>query len=156
LPVTRDTFPAFEAFFESRGAPHYCWCMVWRRTAEESRNHDGPSRKRQMIARINTGKPVGLIAYDGDEPVGWGSIARRETYRNLGGPAAEPGESIWALACFFVPRRLRGQGMTARLVAGAVDHARASGATIVEAYPVAEGAPSYGFMGRRHVFADAG
>ena len=130
--------------------------MAWRRTPEEDKHHDGADRKRQMQGRIDAGIPVGLLAHDGAEPIGWVSIAPRETYRNLGGPEAEPGETIWSLACFYVPRALRGQRLMARLITGAVDHARESGATIVEAYPVEAAAPSYRFMGLVSTFVAAG
>lgn len=155
-PATRETIGAFEGFFNTPGAPKHCWCMVWRRSTEESHSHTPADRKRQMMTRIAAGTPVGLIAYDGETPVGWVSVAPRETYRNLGGPAAAAGEVIWSIACFYVPRRLRGQGLVHRLIAGAVGHAREQGATIVEAYPVDETAPSYRFMGFVPVFLAAG
>jgi GNAT superfamily N-acetyltransferase len=155
-PVTPSTRGDFEAFFSSPGAPHYCWCVVWRRSSEEAKHHAPADRKRQMMQRLDRGTPVGLLAYLDGAPVGWVSIAPRETYRNLGGPAPKEGEVIWSLACFFVRRSLRGQGMTRRLIAAAVDYAREEGATIVEAYPVDEAAPSYRFMGFVPVFRKAG
>ncbi len=155
-PVDETTRADFEALFAAPGAPKYCWCMVWRRTSAEAKNHDGPSRKRQMMGRIAAGVPVGLIAYNGGRPVAWVSIAPRETYRNLGGPAAVTSEVIWSIVCFFVPRKLRGQGMTGRLIAAAADYARKNGATVVEAYPVDSAAPSYRFMGFVPVFERAG
>ena len=151
-----DTWRDFERLFESPGAPKYCWCMVWRRTSEEAKHHEGTDRKRQMKARVDSGVPVGLIAYAGDVPTAWVSIAPRETYRNLGGAEAEPGESIWSLVCFYVPRRLRGEGMVHRLIEAAVKHARDGGATVVEAYPVDADAPSYRFMGFVPAFEKAG
>lgn len=154
--VTSDTWRDFERLFESPGAPKYCWCMVWRRTAEEAKHHEGPDRKRQMKARIGKGNPIGLIGYLDDEPTAWVSIAPRETYRNLSGPEPQPGESIWSLVCFYVPRRLRGDGMVHRLIEAAVQHAGDSGATVVEAYPVDADAPSYRFMGFVPAFEKAG
>ena len=65
-------------------------------------------------------------------------------------------EVIWSIVCFFVPRKLRGQGMTGRLIAAAADYARKNGATVVEAYPVDSAAPSYRFMGFVPVFERAG
>jgi predicted GNAT family acetyltransferase len=155
-PVSKRNLADFETFFSARGAPKYCWCMVWRRSAAEAKENDPASRKRQMMKRIGEGTPVGLLAYDGKAPVAWVSIAPRDTYRALGGPEAKRGENIWSLACFFVPRRLRRQGMTRRLIGAAVDYARKEGATIVEAYPVEPDAPSYRFMGFVPVFAEAG
>jgi GNAT superfamily N-acetyltransferase len=109
-----------------------------------------------MMQRIAAGNPVGLIAWDGAVAAGWVSVAPRETYRNLGGPPAKPGENIWSIVCFFVPRKRRGQGTVRELIAGAIDYARANGATMVEAYPVDRDAPNYRYMGFVETFAAAG
>jgi predicted GNAT family acetyltransferase len=156
VPVTEATRASFEGFFASPGAPKWCWCMVWRRSSTEAKRNDPANRKRQMLARIRAGTPVGLLAERDGETVGWVSVAPRETYRNLGGPEAKPGEAIWSIVCFYVPRKLRGGGLVRKLIAGAVDHARANGATVVEAYPVPSDAPSYRFMGFVPTFAKAG
>ena len=103
--------------------------MVWRRTAAEAKLQAPADRKRMMMERIAAGTPVGLLAYRGGEPVGWVSIAPRDTHRALGGPPPRPGEVIWSLVCFYVPRRLRGEALVRKLLAGAVDHARRNGAT---------------------------
>jgi len=155
-PVTTANQDEFVRFFSAPGAPKHCWCMVWRRTAAEAKLQAGADRMRMMLERIADGTPVGLLAYDGDEPVGWVSIAPRDTHRALGGPPAEPGEVIWSLVCFYVPRRLRGEGLVRALLAGAVDHARRNGATVVEAYPVDPESPSFRFMGFIPVFEGAG
>ncbi len=154
--VTDANWDAFERFFSGPGAPKHCWCMVWRRTAAEAKLQAPAERKRMIRERIAAGTPVGLLAYRGEEAVGWVSIAPRETHRKLGGPEAEPGEIIWSLTCFYVPRKLRGDGLVRRLLAGAVNHARANGATVVEAYPVDPDSPSFRFMGFVPVFAEAG
>ena len=155
-PVTAANWEAFDRFFSAPGAPKHCWCMVWRRSATEAKLQAPAERQRMMRERVAAGTPVGLLAYDGEAPVGWVSIAPRETHRPLGGPPAESGEAIWSLTCFYVPRRLRGQGLVRRLLAGAVRHARTNGATIVEAYPVDPESPSFRFMGFVPVFAEAG
>jgi predicted GNAT family acetyltransferase len=155
-PVTKKNVGAFETFFSSSGAPHHCWCMVWRRSTAESHHHTSADRKQRMMQRIVAGTPIGLIAYEKDAAVGWVSIAPRDTYRNLGGPPPKPGEIIWSIVCFFVPRKRRGDGLVRKLIAGAVAHAKKQGATIIEAYPVPPDAPSYRFMGFIPVFAEAG
>ncbi len=155
-PVTPANRADFETLFSAPGGPKHCWCMVWRRTAEEARDNAPSGRRGQMLARIAAGVPVGLLAYDGGVPVGWVSVAPRATYRSLGGPEAKPGETIWSIACFFAARRVRGQGMIRSLIAAAVGHARERGATVVEAYPVDPDAPSYRFMGFVPTFAKAG
>ncbi len=154
-PVTVGTLPAFEAFFSARGAPSWCWCMAFRRTPDEVSVASAANSRRQIAGRIRAGIPVGLLAYDGTEAVGWVSVAPRATFRLKGAPVGE-GEDVWAISCFYVPAALRRGGLMRRLIAGAVAHARANGATVVEAYPVDPDSPSYRHMGFVSAFAEAG
>lgn len=164
--VDQARWPDLERLFESRGGPKSCWCMVWRATPAEARTPQGAARKRALALRVQDGTPIGLLGYLGDEPVAWCSIAPKSTYRRLDGPGgdrsrSEPAattraDSIWSLACFFVTRRLRGQGVTAQLIEAAAYHARQAGATIIEAYPVDPDSPSYRFMGFLPVLEAAG
>jgi GNAT superfamily N-acetyltransferase len=153
--VDVDRWPDFERLFESRGGPKACWCMVWRATPAEAKRTDGAGRKSAIEQRVSAGIPVGILGYLGTEPVAWCSVAPRSTYRRLVDDDG-PHEGVWSIACFFVVRRLRGQGITKNLIAAAVEHARAKGASIVEAYPVDADSPSYRFMGFVPSFAAAG
>jgi GNAT superfamily N-acetyltransferase len=154
-PVDETMLPAFEAFFSARGAPKWCWCMAFRRMPAEVKEASSANSRKQIVARIRDGVPVGLLAYQGKDAVGWVSVAPRETFRLKGAPA-EPGDVVWSISCFFVPRDRRGRGLSRELIAGAVAHARANGATVVEAYPVDPESPSYRHMGFVPVFAEAG
>lgn len=155
--VTAERWSDLERLFEARGGPKYCWCMLWRpQPAGQGPGND--AKKAALERSVRSGMPVGILGYLDEEPVAWCSIAPRETYRNLGG-MKEPGDawgSVWSLACFFVPRRLRGQGVSKQLLEAAVKHAADKGAAIVEAYPVDPDSPSYGFMGRVPAFQAAG
>jgi GNAT superfamily N-acetyltransferase len=144
--VTPERWPDFERLFQCRGGPKSCWCMVWRATPEEGRHRDAASRKAAMARRIASGTTVGLLGYLDEEPVAWCSVAPRSTYRRLIDDGGSD-QGIWSIACFFAVRRLRGQGITQRIIAAAVDFARSQGALIVEAYPVDPESPSYRFMG---------
>lgn len=160
-PVEAATWPDFERLFESRGGPSYCWCMPYRATPEENRRLDRTTRKDGMRARVMAGVPVGLLAYAGDEPVGWCSIAPRPTFARpntsaVPGAARADDPSVWSLTCFYVPRRLRGSGLASRLLRAALDYARAQGAAAVEAYPVDPDSPSYRFGGTRPMFQAVG
>lgn len=152
--VDNDRWDDFAALFESRGGPKSCWCMVWRAEGAEARRTDGPSRRKAMSGRVQGGVPIGLLGYLGETPVAWCSIAPRDTYRQGLGGAGEP--DTWSLACMFIRRELRGQGVTQQLIKAAVDHARDHGAKIVEAYPVDPDSPSYRFMGFVPTFEKAG
>ena len=145
-PVDGGRWNDLERLFEARGGPHYCWCMAWRPMPKGASRSDSSAKKQALRAAVRRRTPVGILGYLDGEPAGWCSIAPRDSYRNLGGPEEGPG-SVWSIACFFVPRPLRGQGMTRRLIAAAVEHARRKGAAVVEAYPVDPDSPSYRFMG---------
>ncbi len=93
------------------------------------------------------GTTVGLVGYLKGIPVAWVSIAPRETYRELGGPEANEGEKVWALACMYIHRPLRNQGYGLALIEAAAAYARKHGATVLEAYPVDPASPSYRHMG---------
>ena len=156
--VEGDTWADFERLFEGPGAPKYCWCMVWRAIGPERENRDSKRRKSYLQQRVESGVPIGIVGYLDGEPIAWCSIAPRHTYRNLGGiedPQEDP-EKVWSLVCFYVPRRLRGQGISHRLLSAAVEHARRRGASVVEAYPVDPESPSYRFMGYVGSFQAAG
>lgn len=154
--VTPATWGDFERLFEAKGSPKACWCMLWRATSPDEWKHaDSAGRKQAMKARIDAHTPVGLLGYMDGEPVAWCSIAPQTTYRRLS-KRAELNSDSWVIACFFVVRRQRGAGIAKRLIAAAVSHAQARGATAVEAYPVDEDSPSYRFMGFVPVFTEAG
>ncbi|MCP3169698.1 GNAT family N-acetyltransferase [Myxococcus qinghaiensis] len=157
--VDSKRWPDFARLFESQGGPKYCWCMVWRAEGAEARLADNAHRKAAMQRRVKQGTPVGLLGYLGDEPVAWCSLAPRDTYRKgLGGlnPEDEAPERVWSLACFFVTRAARGQGIAQRLIKAAIAHARKRGASVVEAYPVDPSSPSYRFMGFVETFEQLG
>ncbi len=108
---------------------------------------------------VRTGTPVGILAYSGTTPVGWCSIAPRESYAALERSRVLPridDTPVWSVVCLFVDRHFRRQGLTCRLLKAAVDYARDQGAPAVEGYPVAPDAPSYTYMGTPETYRRAG
>lgn len=152
--VTGATRGSFETLFEQPGAPKYCWCMAWRNSGREHIQSD--EKKRQMMALIDAGTPVGILAHIDGKTIGWCSVAPRETYRKLSNQQDDSETGVWSIVCFYVPRPLRGGGLASALLNAAIDHAFANGARLIEAYPVDEASPSYRFMGFRDMFATRG
>jgi GNAT superfamily N-acetyltransferase len=153
--VTEGNWGDFEKLFQCKGGPKACWCMVWRATSGEAKQTDGVSRKAAMKQRIFADTVVGLLGYVDDEPVVWCSVAPRSTYRRLTEDGSSD-EGIWSIACIFVVRRLRGQGLSQSIISAAVAFAKSRGARVVEAYPVDPSSPSYRFMGFIPMFEAAG
>jgi GNAT superfamily N-acetyltransferase len=144
-PVSKTNWDDFEALFQSKGGPSYCWCMAWRMTKEELKHNTSPNRKKFIKERIDDKKPIGLLAYVDDEPIAWCSIAPRETYERLGGD--ETLKEVWSIAYFFIKKEHRGQGLTEFLIREAKKYAKKEGAKYLEAYPVETNSPSYKHMG---------
>lgn len=144
--------------FEAPGGPKYCWCMVWRDAGPNRRTLSNADRKALLEERVRANVPIGLLAYLEGEPVGWCSVAPRETLLKgaLKGAPAAPGDIVWSIVCFYTPRKRRGLGLGRALLDAAVSAATDRGATVIEAYPVDADSPSYRFMGVVSMYRAAG
>jgi GNAT superfamily N-acetyltransferase len=138
-PVTSDRWGDLKALFGPRGACGGCWCMFWRQTRAEYEKRKGAGNRRTLKKIVVVGPPPGLLAYANGSPAGWCAVAPRASYPTLDRSrvlARIDEEPVWSVPCFFVARAFRKQGLTARLLAAAVEFARNNGARIVEGYPV--------------------
>jgi GNAT superfamily N-acetyltransferase len=136
--VTANNWDDFVRLFEAKGSPHYCWCTPYR--FRDVLDLTKAQKKRRMKSLIGAETPIGVLACEGDEPVGWCSVAPRETYvrlqRSRTMPRVTPPDTAtWTILCFFVVRSRRGQGITRALLDGAVACAKQQGADVVEGYP---------------------
>lgn len=136
-----ESWPDLERLFGPRGACGGCWCMHWRVEKGESWDDlKGEEARRRFRALVLAGKAHGLLAYDGDEPVGWAALDRKSDFARLArSPSLRTDDAarVWALPCFFVKAGHRGQGVATALLDGALDAVRRRGGGTVEAYPVA-------------------
>ncbi|MER7758188.1 GNAT family N-acetyltransferase [Streptomyces sp. NPDC097619] len=118
-----------------------CWCLSYRIPSKLNNELRGPERG-EFVAELCKGDPPpGVLAYEGDEPVGWAAVApRTETSfaRSRKIPLLDD-LPVWALWCVRVRPGHRGQGITHPLITGAVEFARSQGAPVVEAYPLDSG-----------------
>jgi GNAT superfamily N-acetyltransferase len=96
--------------------------MYWRQTGREFQARKGAGNKRALRALAVASPAPGLLAYLGDEPVGWCAVAPRAAYprlatsRNL---QASDDLPVWSVPCFFVARATRRRGLTVRLLRAA-------------------------------------
>lgn len=114
-----------------------CWCLSYRIGNKENQALQREARGEKVRELLAQGPP-GVLAYDGDEVVGWAAIhPRRDTSfaTNRRIPQVDDLD-VWSLWCVRVRPGHRGQGIAHHLVAGAVEWARSEGAPAVEAYPV--------------------
>lgn len=81
-PLTPSMWPAFEALFGNSGTSNGCWCMYWRIGSEY---HKRPREKNKSAFHriVNHGPPPGLLAFDGEQAVGWCQLTPRQDLRWL-------------------------------------------------------------------------
>lgn len=140
-----------------------CWCLSWRLSSTANRALTGTARAdtvRELCAR-----PLapGVLAYLDGAVVGWAGVAPRselhpiENSRKIPHVDDLPAWSVW---CIRVRPGSRKMGVTHALIDGAVDYARASGAPVVESYPVDNNGQkvdqTMAFVGTRSMFERAG
>ena len=137
-PLTPDRWGDLEALFGARGACGGCWCMVWRLRPAEFRVGKGEGNRRAFRAVVKKGPPPGVLAYQGDRPVGWCAVAPRDAYPRLANSrvlAPVDGREVWSVSCLFVRREYRRQGLSEELLKAAAGFAGSLGAEILEGYP---------------------
>lgn len=144
-----------------------CWCMYPRLTASMERELPGDGsmdarRRRAMTALAGRATAPGLLAYDGEQPVGWVAVARRpELVRIARSRATPPVDDVpvWVIPCITVTPPARGRGIAISLIRAAVVYAREQGAAAVEAYPRASSeriADDNAYYGTQRLFSRAG
>lgn len=138
-----------------------CWCLSYRIPSKENVALHGPERGRKVRELMKQGPP-GVLAYDGEEVVGWAAVHPRAdtsfaTNRKI--PHVDDLD-VWSVWCIRVRPGHRGEGISHALLAGAVDFARKGGAPAVEGYPVDnEGKKvdlTMAYVGTRALFEKAG
>jgi GNAT superfamily N-acetyltransferase len=118
-----------------------CWCLSYRIPSRLNRELRGPARGEYVSGLCRADLAPGVLAYDGDEPVGWAAVAPRADTsfaRNRKIPHVDD-LPVWSLWCIRVRPGHRGRGISHALIAGAVEFARAHGAPAIEAYPLDNG-----------------
>ncbi|MEU4176797.1 GNAT family N-acetyltransferase [Streptomyces sp. NPDC026589] len=118
-----------------------CWCLSYRIPAKLNTGLRGPARGEYAAGLCRAEPPPGVLAYDGDEPVGWAAVAPRSDTsfaRSRKIPHVDD-LPVWSLWCVRVRPGHRGKGISHELIAGAAGFARAHGAPAVEAYPLDSG-----------------
>ena len=139
-----------------------CWCLSHRLDAKTNQSLVGRARGEHVRRLCRRTIPPGVLAYDGDDVVGWAGVAPR-----AGLPVARSTKiptvddlPVWSIFCVRVRPGFRGRGISLDLVEGAVDLARTNDAPGVEAVPVDNRGNkvdlTMAFVGTRGLFERAG
>ncbi|HUG83224.1 MAG TPA: GNAT family N-acetyltransferase [Euzebya sp.] len=144
VPATADRWADIVAVFGTRGDPARCWCQWFFDGSQIGFGEVAAANRAALKAQMREAPAPGVLAYDGEQPAGWCAVAPRPCYGRLRrgpllrgtDPAELADDAVWSVTCFVVKVGHRRRGIAAALLRGAVAHAGASGASVVEGYPV--------------------
>lgn len=172
--ANKASWADLQAVFGTADYPGKCYCQHYKildchwSSLTDGERHD---RLREQSHCDNPGArtTTGLLAYLGEEPVGWVAVEPRTSYPRLlrvrtvwsGRHEDKADDSIWAVTCFVTRKGYRKRGITYTLASATIGFAREQGARALEAYPmITEPGKEITWgelhVGSRQVFADAG
>jgi len=137
--------------------------MWWRTTRSRFEQQKGEGNRTAMRAIVDSGEVPGIIAYTQGVPIGWCSVAPRDSF-----PALDRSRilkcidetPVWSLVCFFIKKDYRNRGLSLRLIEAAIEYVRKKGGKVLEAYPVEpkkpRTAPAFAWTGLASAFRKTG
>jgi len=148
--LDETTWDAFAALVErNNGVFGGCWCIGFHPEGGDKKTTPALNRQRKL-ERVQEGKAHAALVFDGDNCLGWCQFgAPDEVPRIKSRGAYEKGRSIspdWRIACNFVGKGHRRQGVATAALAGALDLIARLGGGTVEGYPEGAGSVPAGFL----------
>ena len=142
--LTPSLWPALEALFGKGGASNGCWCMYWR-IGPEYHKRLREKNKSALHRIVKQGPPPGLLAFEGERPIGWCQLMPRQDLSWLNRKQALQAVDdvpVWAVSCFYIRRGYRRRRVMAALITEALKPAKRANAPALEAYPVDTALPA--------------
>jgi GNAT superfamily N-acetyltransferase len=174
IPANQASWADLQAVFGTADYPGMCYCQHYKTRDCHWSSLSGEERHRRLREQTRCDNPrarttSGLVAYLGQEPVGWVAVEPRTAYPRLakvrtvwsGRQEDKTDDGVWAVTCFVTRKGYRKRGVTYALAAATVGFARDQGARALEAYPMITSPGkeiTWGelHVGSRQVFAEAG
>lgn len=173
-PANQASCEDLQTIFGLRGYAASCQCQWFKGSRQEWEAMSREERAFRLRQQTDCGYPdsettTGLVAYLGEEPIGWCAVEPRLAYPRLrdmrvpwsGRDEDKDDDSVWAVTCFVTRVGYRRRGVARALVSAAIEYARRRGARAVEGYPMITHPGeelTWGelYVGSRGMFADAG
>jgi GNAT superfamily N-acetyltransferase len=139
-----------------------CWCLSYRIPSLLNTRLVGTERGELVEELVRQDPPPGVLAYDGDEVVGWAGVHPRSdtTFGRSRKIPRIDDLDVWSVWCIRVRPGHRGSGVSHALLDGAVRFAREHGAPAIEGYPVDNKGErvdlTMAYVGTRALFERAG
>jgi GNAT superfamily N-acetyltransferase len=148
--LDETTWDAFAALVErNNGVFGGCWCMGFHPEGVGKETTPELNRKRKL-ERVRAGTTHAALVFDGDDCVGWCQFGPASELPKIKSRAAyEKGVTTptdWRIACNFVGKGHRRQGVATAGLEGALDLIAELGGGKVEGYPEDAGSVPAGFL----------
>ena len=148
--LDESTWAAFATLVErNNGVFGGCWCMGFHPEGGDRKATAALNRKRKLD-RVQAGAAHAALVFDGDDCVGWCQFGAPDEVPLIKNRAAyEKGRTSspdWRIACCYVGKGHRRQGVATAALAGALDLIAGLGGGTVEGYPEPAGAVPAGFL----------
>jgi GNAT superfamily N-acetyltransferase len=148
-PLDGSTWPAFASLVErNNGIFGGCWCLGFHEPFGKGAT---PERNRERkLARVQAGTAHAALVFSGQDCVGWcqfGPPAELPRIKNRA--AYEKGQTElpdWRIACCYVGKGHRRQGVWRAALTGALTMIAMSGGGVTEGYPEDAGSVPAGFL----------
>jgi hypothetical protein len=149
-PLDESTWPAFAALVElNNGIFGGCWCMGFHPEGVGKGSTPDLNRDRKL-ARVRADTTHAALVFSGDNCLGWCQFGTPDELPRIKSRATyEKGQTTspdWRIACCYVGKGQRRQGVAAAALAGALDLIATYGGGTVEGYPEAADAVPAGFL----------
>ena len=145
-PLDESTWDAFAALVErNNGVFGGCWCIGFH---EDPRAGDNRERK---LARVRAGTTHAALVFDGDLCVGWCQFGSPDELPRIKSKAVYERSRTselpdWRIACNFVGKGHRREGVATAGLAGALELIAGLGGGRVEGYPEDAASVPAGFL----------
>ena len=148
--LDESTWDAFAALVErNNGVFGGCWCMGFHPEGVGKDTTAALNRQRKL-ERVQAGTTHAALVFDGDDCVGWVQFGAPSELPKIKSRAAyEKGVTTppdWRIACNFVGKGHRRQGVATAGLEGALELIAALGGGLVEGYPEDAASVPAGFL----------
>ena len=129
-----------EVIGPKRPDANVCWCLSYRIPSKLNNELRGPARGKLVAELCQQDPAPGVLAYDGDVPVGWAGVAPRADLHSFARANSKIPHlddlAVWTVWCIRTRAGSRGRGISHALLQGAIRFAGDHAAPVIEGYPV--------------------
>ena len=149
-PLDESTWSAFAALVErNNGIFGGCWCMGFH-SEGVGKDTTAELNRERKLERVQAGTAHAALVFRGEDCLGWCQFGRPAELPRIKSRAAyEKGQPVppdWRIACNYVGKGNRRQGVATAALAGALDLIASLGGGTVEGFPEAAESVPAGFL----------